>query len=131
MKVNQKILQTYLNPAVTRPASAPRTKNLPVPKGAAFQDLLNQEIQNADSIRFSNHVALRMKQRNISFDNQEMAKINEAFTRAEDKGAKESLFLTQKAALVVSVPNRTVITAVDPDSMKQNVFTNIDSAMFV
>ena len=32
-------------------------------------------------------------------------------------------------AFVVSVKNRTVITAVDSESMKENVFTNIDSAI--
>jgi flagellar operon protein len=34
-------------------------------------------------------------------------------------------------ALVVSVRNRTVITAVDQQSLKENVFTNIDSAVIV
>ena len=32
-------------------------------------------------------------------------------------------------ALVVSVSNRTVITAVDGDHLQDNVFTNIDSAV--
>jgi hypothetical protein len=32
-------------------------------------------------------------------------------------------------ALVVSVKNRTVITAIGPDRIKENVFTNIDSAV--
>jgi hypothetical protein len=31
----------------------------------------------------------------------------------------------------VSITNRTVITAVDPDSMRENVFTNIDSAAII
>jgi flagellar operon protein len=34
-------------------------------------------------------------------------------------------------ALVVSVKNRTVITAMDGSNMKDNVFTNIDSAVIV
>jgi flagellar operon protein len=34
-------------------------------------------------------------------------------------------------AMVVSIKNRTVITAVDGDSMRENVFTNIDSAAIV
>jgi flagellar operon protein len=34
-------------------------------------------------------------------------------------------------AMVVSIKNRTVITAVDSDSMKDNVFTNIDSAAII
>jgi hypothetical protein len=31
--------------------------------------------------------------------------------------------------MVVSVTNRTVVTVVDKDNLKQNVFTNIDSAV--
>ena len=37
----------------------------------------------------------------------------------------------EDVALVVSVKNRTVITAVDRAQMKENVFTNIDSAVIV
>ncbi len=32
-------------------------------------------------------------------------------------------------ALVVSVANRTVITAIDGENLKENVFTQIDSAV--
>ena len=51
--------------------------------------------------------------------------------RAAAKGAKESLVLVDNAALVVSIKNRTVITAVDQAHLKENVFTNIDSAVIV
>jgi hypothetical protein len=33
-------------------------------------------------------------------------------------------------AFVVSVPNNTVITAVNSEHMREHVFTNIDSAVF-
>ena len=39
--------------------------------------------------------------------------------------------LVDDVALVVSVKNRTVITAMDKDQLKENVFTNIDSAVVV
>ena len=41
---------------------------------------------------------------------------------------KDALILMKETALVVSVKNRTVITAVDEASAKENIFTNIDSA---
>ena len=50
--------------------------------------------------------------------------------RAAQKGARESLVLLDDVALVVSIKNRTVITAVDAANLKENVFTNIDSAVF-
>ncbi len=49
--------------------------------------------------------------------------------KAAAKGARESLILMDNLALVVSIRNRTVITAVDEKRMKEHVFTNIDSAV--
>jgi flagellar operon protein len=51
--------------------------------------------------------------------------------KAAAKGAKQSLFMLHNVAMVVSISNRTVITAVDQQSMKDNVFTNIDSAAII
>ena len=34
-------------------------------------------------------------------------------------------------ALIVSIKNKTVITAIDQNSMKDNIFTNIDSAAII
>ena len=52
-----------------------------------------------------------------------------AVDRAAAKGARESLVLVDDTAFVVSVRNRTVITAVDRARMRDQVFTNIDSAV--
>jgi len=52
-------------------------------------------------------------------------------SKAAAKGARESLILLDDKAFVVSVRNRTVITAVDGEHLKENVFTNIDSAVIV
>jgi flagellar operon protein len=56
--------------------------------------------------------------------------------KAAAKGARSSLVLMDRSdqsqvGLVVSIPNRTVITAVDTQSLKDNIFTNIDSAMII
>ena len=47
--------------------------------------------------------------------------------RAEAKGSRDSLVLLDELALVVSVRNHTVVTAMDEASRKEHVFTNIDS----
>jgi uncharacterized protein YuzE len=39
--------------------------------------------------------------------------------------------MVNKVAYIVSVENNTVVTAVDEESMEDNVFTNIDSAVFM
>jgi flagellar operon protein len=49
--------------------------------------------------------------------------------RAAEKGSRSALVLVDDAAFVVSVPNKTVITAVDREHMREQVFTNIDSAV--
>ena len=54
--------------------------------------------------------------------------MNAMADKAAEKGAKQSLFMMRDVAMVVSISNRTVITAVDQSSMRENVFTNIDSA---
>jgi flagellar operon protein len=39
--------------------------------------------------------------------------------------------MMKDAALVVSIKNRTVVTAMDRNQMQGNVFTNIDSAVII
>ncbi|NLU10275.1 MAG: flagellar protein, partial [Tepidanaerobacter acetatoxydans] len=62
-------------------------------------------------------------------DQKEM--INNAVDKAEQKGVRESLILMNDMAFVVSIKNRTVITAMNGDSVKENVFTNIDGAVIL
>ena len=47
------------------------------------------------------------------------------------KGGKDSLVITDQAAYIVDVKNNKVVTAVDKGSMNENVFTKIDSTVFV
>lgn len=82
-------------------------------------------------LKFSAHAQTRMQSRGIELSPDEMLKIKDAVGRAGAKGSRESLILTDKAAFVVSVRNGTVITAIDRDSLKQNVFTNIDSTVMI
>ena len=58
-----------------------------------------------------------------------LVRLQEGVSRAAGKGARESVVLVDGTAFVVSVKNRTVITAVDPGHMRDHVFTNIDSAV--
>ncbi|MBO8167979.1 MAG: flagellar protein [Thermoanaerobacteraceae bacterium] len=99
-------------------------------KGTAFQDVF-QEVLESQSIKFSKHAKQRLSSRNISLGPQQVAKLNEAVEKASKKGAKESLILMNDVAFIVSVRNRTVVTAVDGQSLKENVFTNIDSAVIL
>lgn len=93
-----------------------------------FQSLLEQKL---NTVQFSRHAQERLNSRNISLDAEDMDKLNQAVSQARSKGARDSLILMKDLALVVSVKNNTVITAVDGNSLRDNVFTNIDSAIII
>lgn len=82
-------------------------------------------------IKFSAHASQRLQDRKIQMSPELMAKVNDGVDKAAAKGLEESLILTSNAAFIVNVKNRTVITAMDRDSMAGNVFTNIDGAVIV
>ncbi|NBU22033.1 flagellar protein, partial [bacterium] len=82
-------------------------------------------------LKFSAHATQRLKDRKIVMDSLMMSKVNDAIDKAEAKGVEDTLVLTPDAALIVSVKNRTVITAMDRSSLNGNVFTNIDGAVIV
>lgn len=107
-----------------RPASAGPTF------GQVLQDQLSAQAAQAN-VKFSGHAQTRLASRNITLSGDDIARLGNAITKAAAKGARESLVLMDQAALVVSVPNRTVITAVDKNALKENIFTNIDSAMIL
>jgi flagellar operon protein len=87
--------------------------------------------QTRSPLKFSTHASQRMSERKIKLDPAMMAKVNDAIDKAAAKGVEDTLVLTGDAALIVNVPNRTVITALDKGSMSGNVFTNIDGAVIV
>lgn len=106
-------------------------------KSQPFSELLDRRLEtempssSAKELKFSAHAQTRMQSRGIELSPQELLKIRDAVSKAGEKGSRESLILTDKAAFVVSVKNGTVITAMDRDSLKENVFTNIDSTVMI
>ncbi len=82
-------------------------------------------------LKFSAHASQRLSERKIQLDAATMARVSDAIDKAEAKGIEDTLVLTTDAALIVNVKNRTVITAMDKQSLNGNVFTNIDGAVIV
>ena len=82
-----------------------------------------------EPVKFSNHAVDRMMSRGIQFSPEDMNRLNEAVSRASAKGSKDSLILMNDSALIVSVKNKTVVTVMDKNALKENVFTNIDSTI--
>jgi flagellar operon protein len=129
-----KISGVQIPPAI---GPAARPQGIPVqipPTGTgSFRDVLRtaQPPASKQPLKFSAHAQQRLQSRNINLSQDDLAKMNAMADKAAAKGAKQSLFMMRDTAMVVSITNRTVITAVDQQSMKENVFTNIDSAAII
>jgi len=99
-------------------------------ENSAFAKVLDAKLPSQE-VKFSQHAQERLRSRNISFSANELASLEGAVNSVAQKGGKESLVMMGDAALVVSIKNRTVVTAMDRSQMKGNVFTNIDSAVII
>jgi flagellar operon protein len=97
-------------------------------KGPSFEEVLDKSLDRS-KVQFSNHARQRMASRGISFSEADLGRLDEAVSLVRAKGGRDSLVLLNDNALVVSVKNSQVVTVVDRDSLKDNVFTNIDSAI--
>jgi flagellar operon protein len=111
------------NPQPQRPATG-QTSDSP------FSRVLDQKLP-AQGVKFSQHAQDRLRARNITFSAADLASLEGAVNSVAQKGGKESLVMMGDSALVVSVRNRTVVTALDKTQMRGNVFTNIDSAVII
>jgi flagellar operon protein len=116
----QPITPARPKPAARSPQSAPAA--------GGFEQLLRQQLDQG-GVKFSKHAVDRMNSRGIEFSPQQLQRIEQAVSRVEAKGGKESLVMIDDTALVVSVKNDTVVTVVDKEQLKNNVFTQIDSAV--
>lgn len=111
------------------PASS--SKPLRSPGVTSFADTLTDALGQARGLAFSAHAEQRLEQRGIKLDASEHARLHRAVDDAARKGARQSLLILDSTALVVSVPNRTVITVMEPDPAANTVITNIDSVVVV
>lgn len=129
--MNDRFMIGHLQPGRTAPIqgirSMPRPGASEKSHATSFQKLLEQQ----QSLKFSQHAQLRLKQRGIELDDGQLNRIAGAVEQAAAKGAKDSLVLFRDIAMIVSVPNRTVVTAMDGAAMKEHIFTQIDSAVVV
>lgn len=101
------------------------------PPTESFRAVLEREVEQGRELRFSGHARERMAARNVNLNSAELGKINRAVDAVSVKGGRNTLVVGGSYALIVNVPNRTVITAMTRDGMQENVVTNIDSTIFV
>jgi flagellar operon protein len=100
-------------------------------QGPAFAEILRSQLGEKGQVQFSKHARERLENRGINLTAGDLLKLNDAVEKAARKGARESLVLLDNLAFIVSIASKTVVTAVDGQSMKEHVFTNIDSAVIL
>jgi len=126
----QQVIQSHrggvFTPAIAKTSRAPDTTAQVTDD--KFGKLFESKVSE---LRFSAHAATRIKSRNIDVTPEVMNKLENAVSDAAKKGARDSLILLNKNAFIVNIPNRMVVTAMDSSTLKENVFTNIDSAVIV
>ncbi|WP_321367210.1 TIGR02530 family flagellar biosynthesis protein [uncultured Desulfuromusa sp.] len=120
---------------IPQPLAPTRTQN-PARNGqpgsikapGSFDQLLQNKIEQG-GVKFSKHATDRMQSRGINFNPNQIQRLESAVSQVSAKGGQESLVILDNTALVVSIKNDTVVTVVDQNQLKNNVFTNIDSAV--
>ncbi len=120
-----------INPTiqVQRPSAEQAIRPRPVGKQGSFAATLAKENERLDSLKISAHAEKRLNSSNIRLSESDVRRIDGAVQRAGEKGSNQSLIMLDNLALVVSVKNRVVITAVDDARTREGVFTNIDSVV--
>ena len=124
-------------PPIGKPTAVGPIQPGPAPKASSgtkadFKEVFEREI-NAEStpVSFSNHAQSRLLSRQITLSPGQISRLQQGVQQAAQKGARDSLVMLDNLAFIVSVPNRTVVTAVDGSLRTGNVFTQIDSAVIV
>jgi len=117
------------------PVAGQASNKAPVRQNGAevtpFAQLWQETLQKQEAVKFSAHALQRLQERRITLGENELAKINQAVSAADKKGARSSLLLYEDLALVASIKNKTIITALGGEDMRAHVFTNIDSAVII
>lgn len=95
----------------------------------SFKEVLSEVKNENNGFTISKHAQTRLN--DINFTEDDMKKIQQGFEIAEDKNSKNTVMIYKDVALIASVENKTLITAVEKDRAKENIFTNIDSVVIL
>ncbi|HHE55159.1 MAG TPA: flagellar protein [Caldithrix abyssi] len=96
-----------------------------------FGSLLQNRLQQNSALKFSAHALKRLEARELNLNELDLQRLQQGVRQLEAKGAQNSVVLMDDRAFVVSVKNKTVITAIHQNQSDQKIFTNIDSLAIV
>lgn len=125
--MNESIKVGHLYPMGVTPGTISSTKK----SNESSDQLKFSDVLQGEMLKFSQHAEKRMQERGIKLPSEGLSQISDAVDSAAQKGAKDSLIVYRDIAMIVNVPTRTVVTALDGGQLKSNVFTQIDSAIIL
>jgi len=86
---------------------------------------LNQLKQ--EGLKVSSHAQERITARKIEMNQQRLDTLGEVADEAGKKGAKNTLAMFGTDAFILSVKDKTIVTAMKEEELESRFFTNIDS----
>lgn len=98
---------------------------------ASFKDVFHAKLKENEALKVSKHAEKRLHDRGIVINPEQWSQITAKIQEAKAKGVNDSLVVLKDAALVVSARNNTVITALDRDEAKTQIFTNINGTILI
>jgi len=105
---------------------------------ASFGQILDQVRSESNpsqpseaGINFSKHAISRAEERGIELTPELLKTLAGSVEKAQEKGAKNILAFNATQAFIINVPYGRVITTMNQDEMKENIFTNIDGAVLI
>ncbi|WP_071459449.1 TIGR02530 family flagellar biosynthesis protein [Bacillus massilinigeriensis] len=97
----------------------------------SFSEKLKEELGQVKKLELSKHAEQRLIQRGISIPSDQWHSIEAKISQAREMGINDSLVLLKEAALIVSVKNSIVITAIDRKEVDGHIFSNIDGTIML
>jgi flagellar operon protein len=129
MKIENLAGKVNLLEIANRGKVAPNRQNATSSK--AVKENFSTALADAQQVNFSKHARERLHSRGIELSNSKLTEISQAIDKAAMKGSRETLILDDNAAYLVSIPNRTVVTAFGKENLREGVVTAIDSAIIL
>ena len=120
-------------PHVSRPyqPQQPVEQEAQQAESISFRQALEAQLQQTSDVSFSKHAVSRAIQRNLDLSEDNIARLNEGVRLAAEKKLEDPLILVDRTAFLVNIKHYKVITTVDADELKGNVFTNIDGTVII
>ncbi len=122
-----KRIQTHHLHQLPRPTAQPKQPKVTT---SSFREMFHTEIHNSE-LKVSRHAEKRLQDRGIIINDTQWSLITSKLQEAKAKGVNDSLVILKDAALVVSAKNNTVITALDREEAKTQIFTNINGTIII